>query len=229
MKNKQITIGILGGIGPEATGKFYLKLIAEMQKQDMIKSNADFPRIVINSIPAPELILEEISATELRPYIDGVKQLEQYGADFIVMACNTIHLYHSLLQKEVAVPILNLKDAVRDYLVENKFQSVSIFGTPATVKEGLYEFAGIKYHNPNKEDLDKLSSAVDNFNQGNKRKEQIAIIGELSKKYLSGNSEIIILGCTEISLMLAETKVPRIDTLDILVSSTVKYLRKMIN
>lgn len=229
MKNKQITIGILGGIGPEATGNFYLKLIAEMQKQGLIKSNADFPRIVINSIPAPELISEEISETELRPYVEGVKQLEQYGADFIVMACNTIHLYHSSLQKEVAIPILNLKDAVRDYLVSNDLKSVSIFGTPATVKDKLYEFKGIEYHNPSKGDLDKLSLTVDNFNQGHKRKEQIAIVNELAKKYLSGNSEVIILGCTEISLMLAESKVPRIDTLDILVSSTVKYLRKMIN
>lgn len=227
MRNKQITIGILGGIGPEATGRFYLKLISEIQKHELVKSNIDYPRIIINSIPAPELTTTKITLKQLEPYIQGVKSLEQYGADFVVMACNTIHLYHGLLQKEGTIPILNLKDAVRDYLVTNKLKSVSIFGTPVTVKENLYKFRGIKYHNPNRKDLHVLSAAIENFNKGYKREEQIVKVTELAKKYLSGNSEVIILGCTEISLMLAESKIPRIDTLDILTVATVKQFEKI--
>ncbi|MBI4158498.1 MAG: aspartate/glutamate racemase family protein [Candidatus Yanofskybacteria bacterium] len=227
MKNKHITIGILGGIGPEATGRFYLKIISEMQKQNLIKSNADYPKVIINSIPAPELTYSKITEAKLKPYIIGVKDLEQYGANFIVMACNTIHLYHGLLQKEVNIPILNLKDAVKDFLINNGLKSVSIFGTPATLNDGLYQFDGISYHNPSGEDLGVLSSAIKDFNRGYKRKEQINKVKEMAKRYLEGNSEVIILGCTEISLMLAESKIPRIDTLDVLALATVRQFREM--
>src|SRR3989344_3039684 len=154
MKNKQITIGILGGIGPEATGRFYLKLISEIQKQKLTKSNTDYPRIIINSIPAPELTTTKITPKQLEPYIQGVKQLEQYGADFIVMACNTIHLYHDLLQSGVDIPVLNLREAVKNSL--NNSQTVSVFGTPATIEGELYSFKGIKYLNPKGKDLKQL-------------------------------------------------------------------------
>ncbi len=53
-------IGILGGIGPEATGHFYLKLIKRLQETGRIKRNTDYPQIIINSIPAPELVDEKI-------------------------------------------------------------------------------------------------------------------------------------------------------------------------
>ncbi len=224
MSYKHITIGILGGIGPEATGSFYLKLIYEIQKQKLVKSNTDYPRIIINSIPAPELT-SKIKRAQLTAYIEGVKSLEKYGTDFIVMACNTIHLYHSLLQKEVGIPILNLRNAVGKFLKDEKFKSVSVFGTPATVKSGLYKFSGIGYSNPKKKELEQLSSAIENFNKGYQRKEQIIKVGALADKHIKNGAEIIILGCTEISLMLTDSKIPKIDTMDLLVKATVKYLR----
>lgn len=224
MSYKHITIGILGGIGPEATGNFYLELISEIQKQKLVKSNTDYPRIVINSIPAPELT-SKIKRTQLSDYIDGVKYLEKYGADFIVMACNTIHLYHGLLQKEVGVPILNMRDTVKEFIKDKKFKSVSVFGTSATVEDGLYRFVGIDYLNPNKKELEQLSSAIENFNKGHERKKQITIVNTLANKYIENGAETIILGCTEISLMLAGSKVPKIDTMDLLVRATIKHLK----
>ena len=224
MSYKNITIGILGGIGPEATGNFYLRLISEIQKLKFVKSNTDYPRIIINSIPAPELTSAEITAKQLEPYIEGVKQLEKYGADFIVMACNTIHLYHNLLQKGVHVPILNLQDSVKEFIKTEKIKSVSVFGTPATVEGGLYKFSDINYSNPNKEELKQLSSAIENFSKGHQRVKQIAKVNALADKYFKDGTEIIILGCTEISLMLADSKVPKIDTIDILVQATNKHL-----
>jgi hypothetical protein len=64
---RPVRIGVLGGIGPEATGEFYNKLIAKFQERGLIKTNRDFPQIVINSIPAPELIYDTISDEDLKP------------------------------------------------------------------------------------------------------------------------------------------------------------------
>ncbi len=224
MSYKNITIGILGGIGPEATGNFYLKLISEIQRQKLVKSNTDYPHIIINGIPASELT-SEIGGTQLVDYVDGIKSLEKYGVNFIVMACNTIHLYHDLLQKEVSVPILNLRDSVKQFLKAEKIKSVSVFGTPATVESGLYKFTDINYSNPNKEDLKQFSSAIENFSKGYERDKQIIKVGALADKYIKNGTEIIILGCTEISLMLANSKVPKIDTMDILVKATIKQMK----
>ncbi len=88
---------MLGGIGPEATGEFYSKLIRSLQEKKLIKNNKDFPHIIINSIPAHELISHKISDEELKPYIEGLKELDKFGVDFIVMVCNTIHLFYDEL------------------------------------------------------------------------------------------------------------------------------------
>ena len=190
-----------------------------------MKSNKDYPRIIINSIPAPELISDKITAEQLKPYTQGIKSLEQFGADFIVMACNTIHLYHDLLQSKVDIPILNLKEAVKNAL--NSSQTISIFGTPATIEGKLYNFKGITYLNPKGKDLKKLSRAIENFNKGSQRSKQIAGVGRLANKYIQRGSNIIILACTEISLMLEKSNIPRKDTLDILAEYTVNYLKNL--
>jgi aspartate/glutamate racemase len=68
---KKIKIGVLGGIGPEATGEFYNKLISKLQDNGMIKSNSDFPQIIINRIPAPELI-DHASESDIEQYRKGI-------------------------------------------------------------------------------------------------------------------------------------------------------------
>ncbi|MBI4150221.1 hypothetical protein HY488_02335, partial [Candidatus Woesearchaeota archaeon] len=78
-------LGVLGGIGPEATGTFYLKLIAQLQNKGLIQRNEDFPQIIINSIPAPELIFDHIDEIDLLPYVQGIKELDAMKPDLIVM------------------------------------------------------------------------------------------------------------------------------------------------
>lgn len=82
----------------------------------MVNSNCDFPKIIINSVPAPELVFNLVKKSDLKEYIEGVRLLERAGADFVVMICNTIHLFIDELQKEVKIPIVNLRELMRRYL-----------------------------------------------------------------------------------------------------------------
>ena len=116
-EKRGIKIGVLGGIGPEATALFYKKLILQIQKELEIQSNTDFPQIIINSIPAPELVGNKIKEKELGPYVKGLKELDSMGPDFIIMVCNTIHLYLDYLQGHVKTPILNLREEIRKELI----------------------------------------------------------------------------------------------------------------
>ena len=226
MKNKKKIIGILGGIGPEATGEFYLVLTSKFQEKGLIKSNKDFPQIIINSIPAPELIYENISEIDIKPYIQELKELEKFGSDFIAMICNTIHLFYKELQGEIRIPILDLRKEVKDYLLNKNIKSATILGSPEIIKAELYNFKGIKYITPNKNEMDALSMAVFNFNRGFDKIKQRETVKQVAKRYLDQGVEMIILGCTEIALMLKDENIPKINPMGLLAEATIKYYLK---
>ncbi len=223
MNNKKtIKIGVLGGIGPEATGEFYNKLIIRLQEKGLIKRNKDFPQIVINSIPAPELIYEEIISKNIKPYLDGLKELDCFRVSFIVMVCNTIHLFRNALQKQIRANILDLKEELRKSLNKKKASQVLIFGTPITVKKGLFRFKNITSFEPTDEELKHIANAVFNYNKGENKQKQKEIVKRICQKYTKKGADAVILGCTELSLMLADEKINSINTIDVLVEATIK-------
>lgn len=217
-------IGVLGGIGPEATGEFYNRLIKRLQEKKLIKSNSDFPQIVINSIPAPELIYNKISNKELLPYLYGLKELDKLKVDFIVMVCNTIHLFYKELQKQVKTPILDLRKELKKLLIKKGIKSTLIIGTPKTIKHGLYEFDGISSFRPNEKEIKQLAKTIFKFNKGINKSKQIADVKKICNKYLKKGAETIILGCTEFAVMLNKENIPKIDTIDVLVEATINKL-----
>lgn len=217
-------IGVLGGIGPEATGEFYCKLIRNLQEKGVIKTNRDFPQIVINSIPAPELIYEETSEEELRPYIKGLKELDRFGVDFIVMVCNTIHLHYKRLQIEISTPILDLRTELRKHLEQMGIKSALVIGTPSTIRQGLYRFNGIRCLEPNTGEIEQLATSIFNFNRGIEKQLQVKKVKEICQNYLKAGAETIILGCTEFAIMLGKEDLPMVNTIDILVEATIQNL-----
>ncbi|MBC8495355.1 aspartate/glutamate racemase family protein [archaeon] len=217
-----VKIGVLGGIGPEATGEFYNKLIHRLQSEGLINSNQDFPKIIINSVPAPELVSTNIKEDELKEYLVGLKELDYLNTDFIVMVCNTIHLFHEKLQSEINTQILDLREEVKTFLIDNNIGEVLIIGTPQTVKSGLYNFEEIKTITPNNFELKKLSHTIFNYNKGFEKEKQIAISKDVCQKYLDRGVKKIILGCTEFAVMLKNENIPTINTVDILVDATIK-------
>ncbi|NOR84780.1 amino acid racemase [archaeon] len=217
-----VKIGILGGIGPESTSEFYSKLISKLQKSGMIKNNTEFPQIVINSIPAPELIHDTITKEELQAYILGLKELDSFGVDFIVMVCNTIHLYYDQLQKEIKTPIVDLRIEVKRVLIESKIKNAFILATPSTVKKGLYRFDCGNIIEPTKKELANLSDAVFCFNKGDNKQKQIDVVKNICEKHTRDFNLPVILGCTEFAVMLENENIHKINTIDILVNATIK-------
>lgn len=224
MKLQNNIIGVLGGIGPASTGEFYLNLISKLQEGGLVKSNVDFPQIIINSIPAPELIYEKISDKDLDLYIKGLKELDEFGVDFIVMVCNTIHLFYEKLQNEIRVPIIDLRKELNNLLIKKKVKSIVVLSTFMTKKQGLYQFAGFEYFNLDKRDEELITKAIFNFNKGLKKTRQICTVKEIAEKYLDKGAEIVVLGCTELALMLKDIDIPKINTIEVLSGATIKKL-----
>ncbi len=222
------TIGLLGGIGPESTGYFYLKLINQFVRTYNPKQNTEYPHILINSIPAPELTLQEGTKEVLAPYIQGLKVLENAGVDVIGIICNTAYVYFDALQKEISVPIINIRSEVEKKLKDLNIQSITALATPYTLASGLYHFEGFKNIGIDADDVKKLAKAISNYNLGLNKEDQKRIVHSLINTYAK-QSDIIILGCSEVALMAEGVHVITINPMDMLIEvllEKVSFLKK---
>jgi aspartate racemase len=219
-------IGVLGGIGPEATGKFYNGLIKKIQEEGLVKSNKDYPQIIINSIPAPELISAEIDEKDLDAYIQGLKELESLDVDYIVMICNTIHLYLNKLQAMIKTPIIDLRKLVGEKLSREKIRSLFLIGTPNTIGKKLYDFGNRKVFEPSEGERKALSNIIFEFNKGLEKDKNINLTKNLCLKYVQKGAECVFVGCTEFSIILNDSDFCKIDPIEIIIEFIVGNMCK---
>ena len=89
--NKYKKIGILGGMGPEATADLYMKIVKYFQKNYGARYDKDFPEFFINSVPIPDVVESmENEKNVLFMLLSATKLLQKDGCDFIVIACNSV-------------------------------------------------------------------------------------------------------------------------------------------
>lgn len=222
MGNKK-TIGILGGLGPESTGYFYLELIKRFSERFKPDSNTEYPHIVIESIPATELIWG-VDDKVLQEYIQGLKSLEKVGAAIIAIVCNTAYLYLDIFRKSVSVPIIDLRNEVEKYLTSQRVNSVLVLASKSTIQGKLFNFDNIENIELTDEELNKLSQAIGNFNLGAKKDRQIKIVNSIFNKYV-GKADLVICACSEVALMLKGKK-GCIDTMDLLIEAILAEYEK---
>jgi len=210
-------IGILGGIGPATSAKFYHDIISDLQASGYIHSNTDYPHIILNSIPAPELTAECYSLDYIDPYIQGVNELAKHDPSFIVMSCNTIHLHLRLIKQQSGYNrILSIRDIVKAKLKKFQHKSVCVLATPSTVNSGLYDFAGVEYVKLPESMLLEVGEIIKQFSlSGDRVKCQQQLLNIVKYAEALG-AETFLLACTEVSLLLADQPFEFIDTLQLL-------------
>jgi aspartate racemase len=217
MNNQKI--GILGGIGPQATGYFYSNLITKLKNCGKIKSNADFPNIIINSINAPELTGANISIQQLQPYIDGIKELAIHKPNYILMVCNTIHIYRDLLIRESGYEnILSLREIVEKYLKNYPNEKFCVLGTQSSITGGLYVFDNIEYINLDKEQLTSIENIIQDLNKTGEIEFNLSSLLEITTDLKAKGVDKFLTACTELSELLNhDVENEYISTLDIMI------------
>jgi len=92
---KKKIIGVLGGMGPEATAELYLRIVKIFQQRFGAKYDDDFPEMILLNLPIPDVV-EGLKSPEktLKILVNGAKKLESIGVNFIVMPCNTAHYFY---------------------------------------------------------------------------------------------------------------------------------------
>jgi aspartate racemase len=227
------TVGIIGGLGPETTSEFYLDLVFSCQKKDRTHR----PSIIISSVPLPYAIEEDaisknIGIERCLPFlISEAKRLEKSGADFIVMPCNSLHIFIKDIRNAVKIPVLSIVEETVKFLKKNKFKKVGIVSTSATIKNKLYENAfeenRIGYETPDDFQQAKMGKFILNLvtgMQNNKdREELIKIIADFENK----NVDCVVLACTDLQLLISKHHTLKIfDTMKIFVDATVEEILK---
>lgn len=224
MKSNNIKIGVLGGIGPEATSYFYRKLIEQIQSILRPKRNTDFPQIIINSIPTPELIYsKKISDRDLSAYKKGLRELNKHNPNFIVIVCNTIHLFYDDLQKCSKSKIINMSDAILRRIENSGRSNICILGTPNTINNNLYYVPSKKYLNLTKKQSSLITKIIENYNLGIKIDTQRKLFNNLLED-VEKKCDLIVLGCTELALLNENADEKIINSLDVMVKETIKAI-----
>lgn len=149
-------IGILGGLGPHTTSVFYTELIDLFLE----KNRNQRPSIEIYSIPL-NLEVEQnfIQGRNLEEYYEylknGLLELVKSQPDFIVIPCNSVHVYLPRLKELTNIPILSILEATANRCAKLGYKKVGILGTDLTITENLYgnplKESGIEQVIPNTE------------------------------------------------------------------------------
>lgn len=180
------TIGVLGGMGPAATSNF-LRLLIKSFNDIGVKTDSDFPRIVMLSLP-----LEDWGTTGAKDKASvasqiscGLKWLSHQDASVVAIPCNTVHEFAKHDER-----VVNIVDAT---LAECSFKSLGVLCSRQTRDSKLYEQAGfsISYF----ADQDEVDDVIANAMAG-----EFEDISDLIEDAMKAGLDTIVLGCTELSL-----------------------------
>jgi len=229
---KEKVVGILGGMGPEATVDFFHKLTVNTPA----KFDQQHLHVVVYSNPKvpdrTEAILND-GQSPLPFLVEGCKSLERAGADFIVIPCVTAHYFLNDLRKETKLPILSILDAVGENLsgYYPKIRIVGLMGTSGTLKSGLFQkrmsMDGIQCIVCSDNIQEEVMEAIYSIKEGLNREELTLTLTSAAESLINSGAEGIVAGCTEIPLCLTQEDltVPYFDSLLILARHTIKWAR----
>ncbi|MFY1027893.1 aspartate racemase [Actinobacillus seminis] len=203
MKN---VIGILGGMGPAATADMFQKFI----QLTPAKKDQDHIPLLISSIPdIPDRSASILSNGENpKPFMEKyVKGLQVAGATCIIIACNTAHYWFSDLKKRTNIEMLSMIDAVVDAVLNTRMQRIGLLATDATLATNLYknklEEHGLTFIRPTIQGQKKVMESIYSLKGGNLKLATELMLAQRDELIKQG-AELIILGCTEVPIVLAD-------------------------
>jgi aspartate racemase len=211
-------------MGPEATAELYFRLIKTFQKDFGCFNDSDFPEIIIYNLPIPDVVSssDNSKAVEDSLYY-GIKKLKATGVDFIAIPCNTVSIFINSLRKKSGMKIISLVEETIKEIEYFGFKKIGLVSTENTINKKLFNKnpEKIEIISPNELEKKELTRMIINILKGEKNPNDKKILKKIIKKLLRQGAERVILGCTELPLLLID-ETSTIDTIDVLVRSVIK-------
>ena len=213
------TIGLIGGMSWESTATYY-KIINETIKEKL--GGLHSAKCILYSVDFQEI--EECQANgnwEKSGEILGeaAYNLEKAGADFIVICTNTMHKVVNQIKEKISIPILHIAEMTAEKILEKGLKNIALLGTKYTMEQDFYKSKliekGINVIIPDKNDIEIINEVIyDELCLGTINSDSKKKFLEIVDKLRNKGAEGIILGCTEIGLLIKneDTDVPLFDT-----------------
>ncbi len=236
-KSRIKTIGIIGGVSWASSIEYY-RLMNEMVRDRL--GGVSSAQILMFSIEFGEFSKQERMADKgdwtlmTRTVLDAAQRLKRGGADFIVIASNTLNSLAGTVQRKVGLPVLHIADATGEAVRKKGLHTVALLGTKYTMEQPFYRDRlkkyGIKVVIPDERERDYINAVIfDELCADRVTKESRdgfkKIIDRLHKEE---GAEGVILGCTEIPLLIKQedVSIPVFDTTAIHSEAAVEYSLK---
>lgn len=229
-----MSLGIIGGMGPMATA-YFMELVIQMTKADSDKEHLEM--IIYNCPEIPDRTAYIIGKSEDSPLpklLEIGKRLKEQEVSCIAMPCMTAHYFHTNLQ-EIGVPIIHgIRETVQ-LLKKSGVKRAGIMATDGTISSGIFqkelEEQGITAVLPDEIHQRKVMDMIyKDIKAGHMPSEEQ--VEKVKQYFLEGQgAEVVILGCTELSLLKKEYNLGSgvIDTLEVLAKKSVETCGKTVN
>ncbi|MBW2504380.1 MAG: aspartate/glutamate racemase family protein [Deltaproteobacteria bacterium] len=228
------TIGIIGGVSWASSLEYY-RLMNEIVRDTL--GGVHSAQILMYSIEFGEFSKQERLAEKgdwtliTKTMVDAAQRLKRGGADFIVIASNTLNSLAGQIEETVGIPVIHIADVTGEKVREKGLQTVALLGTKYTMEQPFYQERlkkyGIKAVTPNEKERDYINTVIfdelcANNIEDESRKGFVEIINRLRNEE---GAEGVILGCTEIPLLVKQKDVdiPVFDTTAIHSEAAVRY------
>jgi aspartate racemase len=213
------TIGLIGGMSWESSIEYY-RIINEQVRSQW------------GGLHSAKCLMYSVNFEEIERYQsegnwkkageilgEVALSLEKGGADFIVICSNTMHMVLEEIEEKISIPVLHIADATANQIREHRIRTVGLLGTKYTMEQNFYkqrlESNHIKVLIPNDQDREIVNKVIyEELCLGNIQSDSKAYYKEVIERLIQDGAEGIILGCTEIGLLIKpeDSKVPLFDT-----------------
>lgn len=217
-------LGVIGGMGPLATVKFYDKVVLNTEAHN---DNEHIDLIVLNHSTMPDrtrCIIENKDTEFLNEIKKDLEILDKIGVDVVAIPCNTSHYFYDEFKNFANLKIINMIEETILEIKRRGIKKVAVFGTLGTLNSKVYnkyaEENGIEVKELSLEDKKNVMDIIYKIKETNNLENKEFV--EILNKYCD-NETIGIIACTELSLLDICKNINTIDALDVLVNKSIEY------
>ncbi len=226
-------VGVIGGMGPMATAKF-MELVINNTKASCDQDNVDMLVCQYSSIPdRTGYILNEQENSPVPKMIEAAMLLERENCDFLVMPCNTATFFYDKVQSAVNIPLINIAEETVKCCLDKGAKKIGLMATDGTIKAKVYEYYTkdkCELFIPNDIIQKNIMGIIYNEVKQNKIPDKDNFL-EVVKYFRDNNCDVIVMGCTELSVAIEELDINEdyiVDSLTVLAKLTITKAGKIL-